>query len=153
MSKAICKILGKDVSGLVKFTQEKEGEPVHVEYEIHGLQAGFHGFHVHEFGDSTDGCVTAGAHFNPHKKEHGAPCDENRHVGDLGNVETLEGGVTKGVITDKVISLFGQNSIIGRSMVVHADKDDLGQGGFQDSKTTGHAGARLGCGIIGICAL
>lgn len=33
---------------------------------------------------------------------------------------------------------------------VHADPDDLGKGGFEDSKTTGHAGGRLACGVIGI---
>lgn len=33
---------------------------------------------------------------------------------------------------------------------VHADEDDLGKGGFPDSKTTGHAGGRLSCGVIGI---
>lgn len=38
--------------------------------------------------------------------------------------------------------------IYSRGIVVHADRDDLGRGNFEDSKTTGHAGARLGCGII-----
>ncbi len=27
--------------------------------------------------------------------------------------------------------------------------DDLGKGNFPDSKTTGHAGARVACGVIG----
>jgi len=72
-----------------------------------------------------------------------------RHAGDLGNIDAAAGKATID-ITDKQISLFpGKDCIIGRSVVVHADPDDLGKGGFTDSKTTGHAGARLSCGVIG----
>ena len=53
-------------------------------------------------------------------------------------------------ISDSMISLTGENSIIGRTVVVHADVDDLGQGGHELSKTTGNAGARSACGVIGI---
>ena len=52
-------------------------------------------------------------------------------------------------LTDSHLSLSGANSILGRSVVVHADVDDLGQGGHELSKSTGNAGARLSCGIIG----
>lgn len=54
-------------------------------------------------------------------------------------------------IQDSQISLLpGENSIIGRTVVVHADPDDMGVGGHELSKTTGNAGARLGCGVIGL---
>ena len=36
------------------------------------------------------------------------------------------------------------------SLMIHADIDDLGQGGNELSKITGNAGARLACGVIGI---
>lgn len=114
---------------------------------------GLHGFHVHEFGDNTNGCISAGAHFNPLGKEHGSPSDANRHVGDLGNVEAGDNGIAKVNITDKLISLNGQHSIIGRTIVVHADPDDLGQGGHELSKSTGNAGARLACGVIGLAKI
>ena len=46
--------------------------------------------------------------------------------------------------------LYGEHSIIGRSMVCHADPDDLGKGGHELSLTTGNAGARVACGVIGL---
>lgn len=69
-------------------------------------------------------------------------------MGDLGNIEADDNGVAKVNITDKLIALSGTNNIIGRAIVIHADPDDLGLGGFDDSKTTGHAGLRVACGII-----
>ena len=48
------------------------------------------------------------------------------------------------------MKLFGSNSIVGRAVVVHSGEDDLGLGGQQDSLSTGHAGARFACGILGV---
>lgn len=133
-----------------------------------GLAPGNHGFHIHQFGDYTGGCISAGGHFNPFGKQHGGPTDTNRHAGDLGNIVANDSGVAIVDITDGQIPITGENSIIGRSVVVsiiyvvvtsvlcsilclqvHAGEDDLGKGGFDDSLTTGHAGGRLACGVIG----
>ncbi|KAL3881656.1 hypothetical protein ACJMK2_028066 [Sinanodonta woodiana] len=151
--KAVCVLRGdSEVKGTVKFLQEGSGA-VKITGEISGLAAGKHGFHVHEFGDNTNGCTSAGAHFNPSKQEHAGPEDASRHAGDLGNVVAGDDGVAHVNIKDSVISLTGPNSIIGRTMVIHADEDDLGRGGHELSKTTGNAGARLACGVIGISKL
>lgn len=108
------------------------------------------GFHVHQFGDNTNGCTSAGPHFNPFGKQHGSPEDENRHVGDLGNVTTDANGSSCGTKKDLQVKLIGPNSIIGRTIVVHAGVDDLGKGGHADSLTTGNAGGRNACGVIGL---
>uniref|UniRef100_A0A1L2A726 Superoxide dismutase [Cu-Zn] n=1 Tax=Cyanea capillata TaxID=27804 RepID=A0A1L2A726_CYACP len=147
--KAVCILVGEKVNGVVKLEQTGDG-PVHVKGEIKGLAKGQHGFHIHEFGDYTTGCTGTGSHFNPFKKTHGAPEDENRHVGDLGNVTADDNGVALVDITDRMIKLNGPHSIIGRAFVVHADVDDLGKGGHELSLTTGNAGARLACGVVGI---
>ena len=42
----------------------------------------------------------------------------------------------------------GEFSVVGRSVMVHADEDDLGKGGHSLSATTGNAGARVACGEI-----
>ena len=55
-------------------------EPVHVKGEISGLEKGDHGFHIHEYGDYTNGCTSTGSHFNPFHKNHGAPIDEERYA-------------------------------------------------------------------------
>jgi len=148
-SKAVCVLKGDSVNGTVFFTQEGDGA-VEIKGEIKGLKPGLHGFHVHEFGDTTDGCTSAGPHFNPHGKTHGGPGEAERHAGDLGNVNAGGDGCAKISMKDDCISLKGSLSIVGRTMVVHADPDDLGKGGQDDSKTTGHAGARVACGVIGL---
>ncbi|KAI9018225.1 superoxide dismutase [Hyaloraphidium curvatum] len=152
MVKAVCVVRGDSpVTGTITLEQE-EGKHIQITYDLKGLKPGDHGFHIHEFGDNTNGCTSAGGHYNPHGKTHGAPTDEERHVGDLGNVTAGADGTITGTITDKHITLFGHHSVIGRTIVVHEGQDDLGKGGHELSKTTGNAGGRLACGVIGFKA-
>ena len=70
-------------------------------------------------------------------------------MGDLGNIES-SGGLASFDLKDPLIKLEGPQSVIGRAFVVHDKEDDLGRTNHPDSKTTGNAGARLACGVIGL---
>ena len=110
----------------------------------------YHGFHVHEAGDLSDSCMGACAHFNPYNKNHGGPNSYERHVGDLGNIYFDKKGIANINMKDNLVKLRGTKSnVIGRSLIIHEDPDDLGMGGYNDSLTTGHAGARVTCAVIG----
>jgi len=134
---------GSKVSGTVTFTEVADG--VQVQAEITGLTPGNHGFHVHEFGDcSAPDVSSAGAHFNPTSKPHAGPDALERHVGDMGNVEADASGTAKLDYVDHQISLTNdQESVILRSVVVHAKADDL------KSQPAGDSGTRIACGVIG----
>jgi Cu-Zn family superoxide dismutase len=100
---------------------------------------------VHEFGDMSsmkDGS-SAGSHFNPQGHSHGNQTDQQRHVGDLGNIEANDDGVAKIDIRDSMLALDGENSIIGRGLVVHFDEDKFTQ-------PVGDAGGRFAIGVIGV---
>jgi len=145
------KFINNNVTGILTLSQDEENGLVSIIGIIEHLKpSAKHGFHVHAKGDITEGCISAGSHFNPEKVTHGAPNDTTRHVGDLGNIEADSSGTAHISISDNIISLSGKNSIIGRSIVVHSLPDDLGKGGNNASLETGNAGDRWACGVIGI---
>ncbi len=134
---------GSKVGGTITFTKTDGG--IHVEGQVTGLTEGKHGFHIHEFGDttSTDG-KSAGGHFNPTGEKHGGPTAEHRHEGDFGNIEAGSDGVAKVNFTDKHLTFEGDKSILGRGVVIHAKADDL------TTQPTGDAGGRVAVGVIGV---
>ena len=139
------------IKGVVHFVEDFKNNNVVININISGLKKnGYHGFHVHEAGDLTDQCTSMCAHFNPYNKNHGCPGMKERHVGDLGNLKTNSKGEAMYTMIDDVIKLRGTKcNIIGRGLIIHADPDDCGQGGEEDSLTTGHAGKRIACAVIG----
>ena len=140
-----------NIKGNVYFIEDSKNEQVIIKINIKGLNKNsLHGFHVHESGDLTDQCTSMCAHFNPYKKNHGCPGMRERHVGDLGNLKTDKNGQAIYNTVDNVIKLRGTKAnIIGRGLIIHADPDDCGKGGQPDSLTTGHAGKRIACAVIG----
>ena len=65
--------------------------------------------------------------------------------------ETLKFGST--TLTTTRMNIFFLSlipvEIAERSVVIHEDMDDLGMGNHSDSLTTGHAGKRITCAVIG----
>ena len=65
---------GEGIVGTVTLSQSGSG--VEIAYSIRGLVPGsVHGFHVHDSADFSDGCLSAGGHYNPFNRNHGAPWD------------------------------------------------------------------------------
>src|SRR5262249_24090221 len=111
------------------------------------------GLHIHEYGDlSAKECTNVKKHWNPQNTWHGDINSTVRHVGDLGNVNvSAEGdGVFNFRLSPDDLPLVGPESILGRALVIHESRDDLGRGDQSDSNATGHSGPRLGCGVIGV---
>lgn len=98
--------------------------------------------HIHQYGDLSQGCTSTRGHYNPYGENH------PNHPGDFGNFVPQE-GIISAVVESKA-TLFGGMSAIGRAVVVHEKKDDLGQGGDAGSLLHGNAGRRLACCVIGI---
>lgn len=134
---------GSNVGGTVTFTAGNDG--VKVVADITGLTPGKHGFHIHEFGDCSDKeAKSAGGHLNPMKHEHAGPDATDRHEGDLGNIEADASGKAHLEMTDKMLKMSGDTSILGHAVIVHEKADDL------KTQPTGDAGGRVACGVIGV---
>jgi Cu-Zn family superoxide dismutase len=144
INEAVAIIDSGKIKGSVIFTQKDEN--VRIKIDLKGLSKNhLHGFHIHETGDLREGCKSCCAHYNPDGAEHGGL--DNGHKGDLGNIKTdSDGNCNMSIRTDK----FNVKEILGRSIIIHQDEDDLGLGTHDDSKTTGHSGARIACSVIGI---
>ncbi|HEX6202592.1 MAG TPA: superoxide dismutase family protein [Thermoanaerobaculia bacterium] len=141
---ATARLQGPDGADLgeVTFTQEVGG--VRVTAHVQGLEgSGPHGFHVHENGVcEPPSFESAGGHFNPAGAEHACPPTTPRHAGDLGNVEIAEDGSGHLELTTDLLAFSGENSVIGKAVIVHGHVDDC------TSQPTGDAGPRLACGVV-----
>ena len=139
------------VTGTVTFVELTDG--VRVRYDLAGLEPGEHGFHLHQTGSCAagdsdgDGYAeaggAAGAHLNPGDDPHGAidaDMDE-KHAGDLGNVEAGADGRAMGAKNTGSLAFSGSRTVLDRAIIVHADPDE-----FMDAGAM--SGGRVGCGVV-----
>lgn len=135
---------GKTI-GTATLMERKKG--VEIVLKVSGLSPGRHGFHLHENGvcEPPD-FKSAGGHFNPFGKHHGAKNPAGKHAGDLPNLEAKgDGTVTVTVVAEGTTLGKGPGSLLkegGTSIVIHAAADD------ELSDPAGNSGARIACGVV-----
>ncbi|MEV5648385.1 superoxide dismutase family protein [Nocardia sp. NPDC052254] len=145
-------------------TIAKSGEHVEITVEAHGLQPGFHGLHVHQYGkcepNSTapaggapGNFLSAGGHLQVGgNTSHPAS-------GDLTSLEVRKDGTAKLVTTTDSVTL---DELKGKALMIHAGADNFANipnrylqanggapGPDAETLATGDAGARVACGVIG----
>jgi len=131
--------------GTARFTQA--GNVVRILVEAKGLPPGPHGAHIHAVGkcDPPD-FNSAGPHFNPTNKQHGALNPQGSHAGDLPNLTVGPDGTGRMETTTEQLSLGSGPSSVwdadGSALVVHANADDF------KTDPTGNSGARVACGVL-----
>ncbi|XP_016148713.1 extracellular superoxide dismutase [Cu-Zn]-like isoform X1 [Sinocyclocheilus grahami] len=134
------------IFGRVLFKQVFPNGTLAVKINLHGLPADdqqVRAIHIHQYGDLSQGCVTAGPHYNPREVDHPG------HPGDLGNFVSEQGVIRRFQMLPEA-KLFGGQSVLGRAVVVHEKEDDLGMGSDEESKRSGNAGKRIAGCVIGI---
>jgi Cu-Zn family superoxide dismutase len=132
------------ITGTVEFRETMEYDKTEIIVNLRGLTPGYHGFHVHETGNIEEGCQLTGDHYNPTNNDHGSRTSDRRHAGDLGNIYANKSGVANEKFMVRGLSMRGALSIIGRSIVIHAEKDTLSH-----EHPTGNSGDRIACATIG----
>ena len=131
--------------GTARFTQA--GSVVRILVDAKGLPPGPYAVHVHAVGkcDPPD-FASAGPHFNPLNKQHGALDPQGSHAGDLPNITVAPDGTGRMETTTEQLSLgSGPSSVFdadGSALIVHAAADDF------KTDPTGNSGARIACGVL-----
>lgn len=147
IERAVCVFNGDKVAGFVTFAARPDGR-LFLYGKLTGIE-GVHGMHIHDNGNLGDDCRATGKHFNPLGADHGYPDAAEKHAGDLGNLNfTNQAAVLKAETTS--FTLVGPLSVIGRSLVIHQRRDDMGLGGRASSVVSGNAGDRLACCVIAV---
>ena len=123
------------VTGQVVFKQSSPFSPTVVRITLSGLSSRADGYHVHEFpvdetiqGNSK--CTAAGGHFNPRNITRNSSSPTTFDAYEMGDLSGKSSKTLTGfnnldfTYTDPYLPLFGIESIVGRSVVIHYPNGD-----------------------------
>jgi len=129
--KAVVRFQEDSVTGNITFHQASPFSPTNVTVQLTGLSSRASGYHVHELpvdetvpGSEKCANSSAGGHFNPRnvvRIESSPTTFDAYEIGDLsGKYGSLAGKDSISVMySDPYLPLFGVDSIVGRSIVIH----------------------------------
>lgn len=133
--KAAAKLLGT-----VSAYDTARGLAMHV--KLHGIAAGWHGFHLHEYASCANHGKAAGGHWDPqHTHHHLGPYKSGGHLGDLPKIQANKNGQVDQVVVAPHLHVA---DLAGHSLMVHAGGDN-----YSDKPAeNGGGGARIACGVV-----
>ena len=129
------------INGIVNFFSTPVGIVVNAEifnlpYNKENGRSQIYGFHIHNIGRCTgsgdEPFSDAGSHFDNRGSEH------PYHSGDLPPLFGNGGYAWSATLTDR----FAPEDILGRSIIIHMERDDL------KTDPSGNSGRRIACGVI-----
>lgn len=131
--------------GTIHFTPIKK-RGLRIRGEIKGLLANrSYGIHIHKTGNCADPDASGG-HFDPGGSNmQGEPGGSPgaHHAGDLPNLATGEDGIGRLDFTTNALGAGASDfTVIGRSIVIHAQPDDY------QTQPSGGSGEKIACGVI-----
>jgi Cu-Zn family superoxide dismutase len=110
-----------------------------------GLPPGPHAIHIHGTGRCARPFESAGAHWNPTNRRHGAQNPQGPHFGDLPNLAVAGDSTVTVQATTPGGTLRGTNGLFdadSAAVVVHAQPDDY------RTDPAGGSGDRIACGVV-----
>jgi len=134
---------GSQATGKAVFAMTSDGK-VTLKIDVQNVTPpGKHGLHIHENGDCTHEMGdSAGGHWNPYNKPHGAFGMGDFHLGDIGNIEIQGDGTGTLTLTTDLwkVSDKSMDDVVGHAIILHEGEDNL--------TPTPNPGIRIGCGVI-----
>lgn len=111
---------------------------------LYGLPPGTHGIHIHTTGQCEPPFESAGGHWNPMSRMHGAENQQGPHLGDMANITVSPDSSATVNVRTAGGTLRGAYSLLdddGAAVVIHAAPDDY------RTDPSGNSGNRIACGV------